>query len=533
MKRNSWHYRVRLLSLLVVLVLVPLLTGFQPNKGPKPIEVQILGVNDFHGQLNVTGQVDGETVGRADYLAAYVKKYRKQNPHTLLVHAGDMVGASPPVSSLLMDEPTIEILNKMRFDVGTLGNHEFDRGVKEMKRLIDGGYHPETGYFSGAKFPYTVANVIDEKTKKPILPPFVIKRIQGIPIAFIGVVTKETPTIVAPSGVEGVEFIDEVEAINREVAKLKKKGIRAIVILAHEGGVQDNEGNVTGPIADIARKVDDEVDVIISGHTHTRINAMIDGKLVVQSHDYGKAFSKIDLTLDRRSKDIVTKNATIIKTAHNGIKPDRQIAKMVEGYEKEVAPIINRKVGEAAHPITREQNAHGESALGNLIADAQRWKMEADFSFMNPGGIRHDIAAGEVTWGDLYNVQPFNNQMVTLQLTGDQIRRLLNQQWQGETTRMLQISGLTYTWDGTKPVGERIVTIQKADGTPVEPNAVYTVAVNAFLADGGDNFTVLTEGTNRVVGPVDLDALVDYIKQLPQPFSAEIEGRILQVENET
>lgn len=529
MKSTSLFRRLRMIPLLVALLLAPLLTGFQPAKGPKPIPVQILGVNDFHGQLNVTSKVDDRDVGRADYLASYVNKYRKQNPHTFLVHAGDMVGASPPVSSLLMDEPTINILNKMRFDVGTVGNHEFDRGVKEMQRLIHGGYHKETGYFAGANFPYTAANVIDEKTKKPILPPHVIKRVQGVPIAFIGVVTKDTPTVVTPSGVKGVEFIDEAEAINREVAKLKKKKVRAIVILAHEGGIQDSTtGDVNGRIADIAKKVDDEVDVIISGHSHTRINGMIDGKLVVQSNSYGRALSKINLSLDRRSRDILSKEAEIIDTYHQGMKPDRQITKMIQKYEKQVAPIINRKVGEAAHTLTRQQNTHGESALGNLIADAQRWKMETDIAFMNPGGIRHDIAAGDVTWGDLYNVQPFNNDLVTLKLTGDQIRRLLNQQWQEGYTRMLQISGLTYTWDGSKPVGERIVELHKSDGTPIEADAVYTVTVNAFLADGGDNFTVLTEGTDRVVGPVDLDALVDYVKELPQPFSAQIEGRIQQ-----
>ena len=220
---------------------------------------------------------------------------------------------------------------------------------------------------------------------------------------------------------------------------------------------------------------------------------MIDGKLVVQSNSYGRALSKINLSLDRRSRDIVSKEAEIIDTYHQGMKPDRQITKMIQKYEKQVAPIINRKVGEAADTLTRQQNAHGESALGNLIADAQRWKMETDIAFMNPGGIRHDIAAGDVTWGDLYNVQPFNNDLVTLKLTGDQIRRLLNQQWQEGYTRMLQISGLTYTWDGSKPVGERIVELHKLDGTPIEADAVYTVTVNAFLADGGDNFTVLTK----------------------------------------
>jgi 5'-nucleotidase len=491
------------------------------------IDVQLLGINDFHGQLDVTRNVGGRAVGRADYLAAYLKQRERENKHTLLVHAGDAVGASSPVSALLQDEPTIEFLNNLGFDVGTLGNHEFDEGVDEMLRLIYGGTHPKTGYFSGADFPYVSANVIDKKTGKPILPPYVIKKVKGMPIGFIGVTLSDTPSIVTPSGVAGVTFTDEAEAINKAVKQLKRRGVRAIVVLAHNPGVSNKDGsNASGEIVEIAKKVDDEVDVIFAGHNHAYLNAEVDGKLLVQSYSYGTAFSDVDLKIDRRTKDVVAKKAEIVTTYQDSIKPDPEITKLINKYEEKVAPIINQVVGTAKTTISAEQNASGESALGNLIADAQRTAMKTDFAFMNPGGIRADVEQGEVTWGELYNVQPFSNQLVKMTLTGEQIRKLLNQQWQSNQTRMLQISGLTYTWDASKPIGDKVVDIYLPNGAKLDPNAEYTVTANSFLADGGDNFTVFTEGKNREVGPVDLDALVDYIKQLPQPFDAHIEGRI-------
>ncbi|MBA2875859.1 bifunctional metallophosphatase/5'-nucleotidase [Thermaerobacillus caldiproteolyticus] len=494
------------------------------------INVQLLGINDFHGQIDVTRKVGGRAVGRADYLAAYLKQRESENKNTLLVHAGDVVGASSPVSALLQDEPTIEILNKLGFDVGTLGNHEFDEGVDEMLRLIYGGTHPVTGYFSGANFPYVAANVIDKETGKPILPPYVIKKVNGIPIGFIGVVLSDTPNIVTPSGVAGVEFTDEAEAINKAVAELKKKGVETIVVLAHNPGISGTNGsNASGEIVDIAKNVDDEVDVMFAGHNHSYLNAEVDGKLLVQSYSYGTAFSDVDLQIDPRTKDVVSKKAEIVTTYQDAMEPDKKIKRLIEKYEKKVAPIINQVIGTAKETITDEQSASGESALGNLIADAQRDSMKTDFAFMNPGGIRADIEQGEVIWGELYNVQPFSNQLVKMTLTGEQVRRLLNQQWQSNQTRILQISGLKYTWDAKKPIGEKVVDIYLPDGTKLDPNAEYTVTVNSFLADGGDNFTVLTEGKNREVGPVDLDALINYIKKLPQPFDANTEGRIQKI----
>ena len=479
-------------------------------------------------KLDVTRKVGGKEVGRADYLAAYLEQREATNPkNTLLLHAGDAVGASAPTSSLLQDEPTIEVLNKLGFDAGTLGNHEFDKGVNEMLRLVYGGKNPKTGNdFEGADFPYVAANVIDEKTGKSILPPYVVKRVNGMPIGIIGVALSSTPTIVTPSGVAGVKFSDEAEAINKSVAELHKQGIHAIVVIAHDPGTSKTDGtNAAGDLVDIANKVDSDVDVIFGGHNHAYMNATVNGKLLVQSYSYGTAFSDVDLKIDPRTKDIVSKSAEIVTTYHEGIQPDPVITSMIQKYEAKVAPIVNQVVGNASNPITGVQNAAGESALGDLIADSMLKAMNTDFAFMNPGGIRADLPAGQLTWGDLYIVQPFNNDLVKMDLTGAQIKQLLEQQW-GSQTRMLQLSGLTYSYDSSKPAGSRILQINKADGTSLDMAATYTVTVNNFMADGGDEYFVLKEGKNRTVGPVDIDAFVNYVKTLSNPFTYDIQNRI-------
>jgi 5'-nucleotidase len=500
-----------------------------PAANNRFIQVQLLGINDLHGQINVSRKVGGKLAGRADYLGAYLKQREAENKNTLLVQAGDMVGASPPASALLQDEPTIEILNNLGFDIGTVGNHEFDEGVKELLRLINGGTHEETGNFGGANFPWVAANVINQKTGESILPPYKVLKVNGMEIGFIGVVTTETPTIVVPSGVEGLTFSNEVEAINRNVAELKKQGVRSIVVLAHNPGTSGLNGeNPTGVLVDIANNVDDEVDIIFGGHNHAYMNATIDNKLVVQSYSYGTAFSDVDIEIDPKTKDIVTKRAEIITTFQEEIEPDPEIAKMVANYEATVEPIVNRVIGSTSVDLTALRNENGESILGDLIADAQRQALKTDIAFMNPGGIRADINPGDITWGEIYTVQPFNNDMVKMTMTGQQIREVLNQQW-GTKTTMLQISGFSYTWDENLPAGQKVGNIQLPDGTQMDPNKNYTVAANIFLAGGGDGFTVFTKAQNKEIGPVDLDVLVDFIGAQPKPFTYEIDNRIQKI----
>ncbi|WP_091740668.1 bifunctional metallophosphatase/5'-nucleotidase [Marininema mesophilum] len=530
--RGKW-LRITVGALLCGALVVPIAyANSEPGKPQRQVDVQLLGLNDFHGQLDITRKVNGKEAGRADYLATYLKERQKQNPNTLMVHSGDMVGASPPVSALMQDEPTIEFLNTVGFDVGTLGNHEFDEGYKEMLRLIKGGRHDATGDFAGADFPYLAANVVKKKTGKRLLRGHVTKKVKGVPIGFIGVVTKDAPKAATPTAVKGVKFLDETKVINREVKKLKREGVRSIVVLAHEGGFQDEKtGAINGRINDIAKKVNKDVDVIMAGHSHSNLNTTVNNKLIVQANCYGTAFSDVDLTIDRRTGDIVKKKANVVNTYHKGVTPDPKIAALIKKYQDKVAPIINKKVGESANELTRTGSAAGESQLGNLVADAQRWKMKTDISLMNPGGIRSDLNKGKVTWGDLYTIQPFNNNMVSMKLTGKQLKQLLNQQWPegSNEPRILQISGFTYKYDPSRPAKDRVTDLKKADGTPITDDQTLTASANAFLSAGGDGFTVFKDAKDKVVGPVDLDALVDYIKQLPQPFTAKIDGRIQKV----
>ncbi|MCL6457723.1 MAG: bifunctional 2',3'-cyclic-nucleotide 2'-phosphodiesterase/3'-nucleotidase [Gorillibacterium sp.] len=499
------------------------------------ISVQLLGINDFHGQLDykkdnkdATGKVTS-TVGGADYLATYLRERKATNPNTLLVHAGDVVGASAPVSALLQDEPTIEFLNRLGFAVGTVGNHEFDKGSSEALRLIYGGKNPKTGTtFGGANFPYVVANVLNEQGEL-FLDPYVVEEIGGVKIGFIGVVTNITPTIVSPAGVKGLTFTDQTVAVNKAVAELKAQGIKSIVILAHDP-FEGSGDKITGEVVDLANSVDDEVDVILAGHNHGGLNKVIDGKLVVESYSYGTAFSDIDLVIDRATQDIVKKSAEIVDVKHEGVIPDPEIKKMVEDYLVKNAPVMNVAVGKTDADITRVVSAAGESALGNLIADGMRDTMDTDFAFMNSGGIRNDLLKGNITYGNAFGVQPFGNVLIKMTLTGAQIKELLNQQW-GTTAKIGQISGFTYSYDSTKPAGEKIVEIKKADGTPVVDATSYTIVVNDFMATGGDGYTVLIKGTTRVAGPVDLDATIEYIKTkfAGSSITAKIEDRIKKV----
>ncbi len=389
--------------------------------------------------------------------------------------------------------------------------------------------------------------MVDTATGKPILPPYVIKEVNGVKIGFIGLVLKETPTLVTPTGVAGVTFLDEAQAANKYVARLKKKGVRAIIVTIHQGTSQNSYLGETqsdpldlgGALAPIISELDDEIDIVVSGHTHRFTNALMENKngkqiLVTQAFSYSTAYDNIDIAIDPKTRDIVEKSAEIVTTWGDegpGLAPDAKVASMVAQAAERVAPLVNQVLGTATDDIQRTESPSGESELGNLIADAQRAATGTDVAFMNPGGIRADLAAGDVTWGDLFTIQPFNNDLVSMNLTGQQIVTLLNQQWAGQPyARITKSSGITYNWDGKGTVDylddEVIVSSIKIGANPIDLNATYSVTVNSFMAAGGDNFSVLTEGSNRVIGKVDLEALVDFVKSLPQPFDYHIEGRI-------
>lgn len=539
------------------------------------VNIKLLGINDFHGQLSPRA-VGARPAGGAAVLASYLRAASESaRDGAFIVHAGDHVGASPPNSALLQDEPAISVMNELANKhclpaklfrrlpyeiqaytqprcniVGTFGNHEFDEGIGEALRLVYGGDHEDGPFlekrWQGAMFPYISANVIEERTGRSVLPPYTIKIVDGVAIGFIGAVLKETPTIVTPTGVAGLKFIDEADAVNASVRQLRRQGVKTIVVTIHQGTGQASYTGPTDPdvlppagaIADIVKRLDSEVDVVISGHAHGFTNALVpnsSGKqiLLTQAFSASTAYGEIDLSISRKSADVVEKSAAIVTTWGDegpGLVPDVKAAQLVAQADERVAPLVNRLVGTATSALTRAENSAGESSLGNLIADAQRVTTDAEFAFMNPGGIRADLAAGEVTWGELFTIQPFGNDLVSMDLTGAQIKTLLEQQWQGQAfPKILKTSGLTYTWDNARAVGDRVVQIVRADGTPLDPGAMYRVTVNSFMAAGGDGFLVLPQGANRVVGPVDLNALVEHVESLPQPISVAIEGRIIRV----
>ena len=507
----------------------------RPGPRPSTVDVQVIGLNDFHGNLEPPGgqillpggsRVDA---GGIEFLATHVERLRATNPrNTVVASAGDLIGASPLLSALFHDEPTIEAMNRLGLDLNAVGNHEFDEGAAELLRMRNGGCHPVDGCldgdgFAGADFQFLAANVVRRATGKTLLAPYAIKQFDGVKVAFVGMTLENTPEIVTPSGVAGLEFRDEAETVNRLVPELKRRGAETIVVLLHEGGRQAGTFNectgISGPIVDIVNRTDDEVDAFITGHTHQAYNCVIDGRVVTSASSFGRILTDLDLTIDRRTGEPTTITANNLVVTRDVAKDPSQTA-IIERYRRPSAPIANRVIGSTSSAITRDATPAGESALGNVIADSQLAATTpagfgaAQIAFMNPGGIRADLDAGPVTYAEAFTVQPFGNSLVTLTLTGAQIERVLEQQFQPTITRILQPSrGFAYAYDPARAIGDRIDPASiKLDGVVVDPSASYRVTVNNFLADGGDGFSVLREGTNRLGGAVDLDALEAYFR---------------------
>ncbi|MCM3134411.1 5'-nucleotidase C-terminal domain-containing protein [Paenibacillus polysaccharolyticus] len=493
----------------------------------KDVEVHLIGINDFHGQLDTTSIVGDKKAGSAPILATYLKEAQAKYEHSLLFHNGDSVGASAPVSSLDRDEPTMEWMNMMGFDVGSLGNHEFDQGIAALKAQIFGGLDPKEGKVThvGAKFDYVNANVIENSTGKPLIKPYVIKEVGGVKIGFIGLVTKSTPNKVSPAGTAGVRFLsaeEEVEAVNKYAKELQDQGVETIIILAHDPA-STKEGVTTGEAADLAKALpaDSPVDVIVAGDNHALANGVVNGKLIVQAYSYGTAFEDIKLMIDPVTGDVTEKSATVTTTFQEGVKEDPEtLAIIKKSLDKH--PELTKPVGTTDGTVLRTDAYNNEAPLGNLIADAMRQAdfgdkaSMADFAFMNPGGIRADLPKGDVTFADLAKIQPFGNTLVKLELTGEQVKTLLQQQWGTNAdgtpnTKTLQIAGLKYTADFSKPVAERVTALTLEDGTAVDPKKSYTAVVNNFMAAGGDNYKVLLDAKSSLAGPIDLDVFYKYI----------------------
>jgi 5'-nucleotidase len=526
---------------LVALLCVPALAV------AKPVHVQLLGINDFHGHLESTtpGTIAPDPssprvpAGGAEYLATDLRAKEAENRNTLIVSAGDLIGASPLLSALFHDEPTIEAMNKIGLDLNAVGNHEFDEGAAELKRMQNGGCHPVDGCqdgngFAGAHFRFLAANVVDHATGKTLFPPYAIRKFDGIKVGFIGMTLKGTPDIVSPSGVAGLDFLDEAETANRYARELRRKhGVRAIVVLLHQGGAQDATGGIntcnglSGPIADIVGRTTKDVDLFMTGHTHAAYNCVIDGRPVTSASSFGRLFTDIDLTLDRRTNDVVKVTADNVIVTQNVFKA-QDITALIDRYNAIAAPLRDRVIGRISADITRAPDDSGENAGGNLIADAQLAATSSSgtgaavAAFMNPGGVRSDLAAGDVTFGEAFTVQPFGNSLVTLTLTGAQLLDTLKQQWceQDSPKVLLPSAGVHYSYSSSAAAAltgqpcagaANPVSGLTIGGTPVDPAAGYLVTVNSFLADGGDKFTALRDGTDRLGGSVDTDALEAYL----------------------
>jgi 5'-nucleotidase len=428
----------------------------------------------------------------------------------------------------------------MGLDISAVGNHEFDKGPAELLRMQNGGCHPLDGCldgdpFAGAAWPYLSANVTVDATGKTLFPAYVIRKFQGVKVALIGMTLEETPTIVTPAGVAGLTFHDEVETANAIVQDLRaRKGVHSFVILLHQGGQQgvtpafvNNCDNLAGPIIDIANNLDDDVDVIASAHTHQAYNCTIDGKLVTQAASFGRLITQIKLSIDRKTDEVVTKTANNVIVTRD-VTPDPIETALLAKYQTLIGPVAARPVGQITADLTRATNPAGESALGDVIADAQLASASqpenggAVVALMNPGGIRADLTYaqsgsegdGVVTYGEAFTVQPFTNYVDTMTLTGAQLDAVLEQQFDNPTPGAMRVlspsSSLTYSWSASAPTGSKVSDI-KINGVPVDPAASYRVAVNSFLASGGDNFTVFAQGTDVVTGEVDLDALNAYL----------------------
>jgi 5'-nucleotidase len=526
-----------------------------------PVELRILAVNDFHGNLRPPAggiriaDPDDKTkkitvaAGGAEHMATLVRQLRERAGNNIFVAAGDLIGASPFLSAMFHDEPTIESLSMMGLAIASVGNHEFDEGKEELLRMQNGGCHPIDGCqgphrFPGAKFHYLSASTFDSNTGKTVFPAYEIRQFQGIPVAFIGLTLKGTPDIVSPVGVAGLEFRDEADTVNALVPELKARGVEAIVVLIHEGGYPTGDYNecpgISGPIVDIVKKFDRAVDLVISGHTHQAYVCEIDGRLVTSGDKYGTIVTAIDLKLDPVTRDVISAKAgnVIVRTAAYAKDPDQTA--LLEAYDKLAAPIANRQAGSVTETLSRVPNDAGESALGDIIADAQLAATSTEpngaavIAMTNPGGIRTDIAKkedGAVSYADVFASQPFRNQLVTLTLTGTQIKNVLEQQWlDPKRPRILQVSkGFSYSWDGAKSYGDRVAADRMSlNGKPIDPAMSYRVTVNNYLAVGGDGFTVLKHGTTPQVGGYDADALYGYF-QTNSPIAPTSADRIVRL----
>ncbi|WP_181010059.1 cell wall-binding repeat-containing protein [Ornithinimicrobium sufpigmenti] len=523
--------------------------------------LQMLSFNDYHGHISVdegarlSPEHDPEqhAVGGAVNLATTLEMLRVRafEGKTITVAAGDLIGGSTFVSGLFQDEPAVETLNVAGLDVSSVGNHEFDEGVDELLRMQDGGCHPVLGCFiedepyQGADFQWLAANVVDKETREPVLPATEVREVDGVDVGFIGMTLEDTPSLVSPGGVATVDFLDEVETANAQAAALQAEGVESIVVLLHEGGYQTGTYNgcegISGPIVEIAEQLDPAIDAVVTGHTHEPYVCSIpdpDGndRLVTSANQYARVVTETALVISRSTGDVVRDSTWADNRLVLQSVPDHPVvAEVVAKWEALADVVAGTVVGTIAEDITGDAGGDRgiETPMANVVADSILWGTSApedggaQISFMNVGGVRASLVydqisneeePGEVTYQEAYNVMPFGNILVSIDLTGADIKAVLEQQYvpgRGREYLALGVSeGFTYTWDDAQPEGSKVGTME-LNGEPIDLEETYRVSTLNFLAEGGDDFTAFTNGTNLLGGPEDLANLVGYLGENP------------------
>lgn len=519
------------LTAAAALVLAPLAASpAQALVPPDPVEVEILTINDFHGRLEAASPAPG-----AAALAGMVRSYEAANPNTIFAAAGDLVGASTFTSFIQDDQPTIDVFNAIGLDVSSFGNHEFDQGREDVDDRI----------LPAADWPYLAANLYDEATGQPAFDQYAVIETGGVSVGFIGAVTDELHSLVSPDGIASLDIRPIVPEVNAVAAALSDGDpangeADVVILLVHEGAATASIDSVTddSSFGTIVQGASADVDAIVSGHTHLQYDhdVPIPGtdrtRPVISSGEYGIAYGHTTVQVDPQSGELLSIESEVLPV--EGFAPDAEVAAIVAEAVEVADELGSVSLGEIAADITRgvqnngSENRGSESTIGNLIADAQlaaTADLDTELALMNPGGIRADLVYasggagdpdGNVTFREAATVQPFANTLVTFTLTGDQVRQVLEEQWQpagaGRPFLKLGVSeGFSYTYDPTAPAGSRI-TSMTLDGAPVEPEQDIRVVANSFLAAGGDNFTTLADGAGRAdSGRIDLTAFVDYI----------------------
>jgi 5'-nucleotidase len=480
----------------------------------RTVEIQILGLNETHGQLTPLKR-NGRLAGGAATLAAYLQQEEAKNPRTLILDSGDFM-QGPAISSYFQGASTVDVFNKIGVDSTVVGNHEFDWGTDNLNQRI-----------KQAEFPFLAANIIDNATGKAPegIKPYVIKDLQGVKVGVIGIANPDTKNVTLPAATAGLTFLDAAataDAVNAAVKELQHRKVETIIVSAHQG----LESATTGGLADIVNHLSRDVDLVLGGHIPTEFNTVINGIPVVQPFGNTRGYADVTLTVDRGTKDVVAHSVELNPTWVDQIQPDAEIQAIVDRYQSQLGVELGQTVGQAATPILRGVTRAVESEMGNFVTDAMRtYLVGVDIAFTNAGGLRADIDAGPITLEGIYAVLPFNNTLVTMNLTGVQVRQVLEE---GANSQYgtVQVSGLKWAYSSGAAFGARVTSVTLRDGTPIDPAATYRVATNNFMATGGDRFTTLTQGTNTADTGIDLvQTVVRYLQNNPT-VDPQVEGRL-------